>query len=136
MPRKRRNSTFEIGSALAIGFLGAGYLGNYIENKYKPGVTKDSSNGDKAMAWAFNNGPKFLGLATMSTKNRIVNCIGYGIEGSLLVDTVLRFMNSGAPTTRTLFGIHVLSNNLNNGSTKCACEQITQQQTKDIVNKM
>lgn len=106
------------GGAVVAGLLGAGFLGKQIE-KYVKVATPTSSMMDKALAWAGNNVPK-LGLYYVLRKEGgkmlggYEKDIGKGVLGSVILDTLVRTGNQGAPgTTVKVFGIDLLGEQSN-----------------------
>lgn len=116
------NKILETAGTIIAGFLTAGYFGNYLEEEFKPGVTKDSPMKDKVLAWIANNGPKVATAITLYklTDNTIITNIRRGIEASFIVDSTLRYANNYGPTDKRLFGFHLLGNDAEN---------------KDVINK-
>lgn len=107
------------GGAVVAGLLGSGFLGKQIENMVKKGVVPASSTTDKLLAYAGNNAPKLALYYLLRKEGRKFLSgyevdIGKGALSSVVLDTLVRTGNKGAPgTTVKVFGIDLLGEQSN-----------------------
>jgi hypothetical protein len=103
----------EVIAGLAFGYFGSQFLGNYVENKLKPGIAATATNQDKMLAGASNDGPKLaLALSAYSLgkshTSPFMKNVAWGSVLAALLDASWRYTHNGVPYGYMPFNIPLL----------------------------
>lgn len=91
---------------VAVGFIGASFIGRLAESTIGTVATKDSSIFTKIQGWIVNNGSKIVSYIIIGKlfDGAIIVGVQKAMAGSVLIDTAMRLTNKGVSPPINPFG--------------------------------